>query len=61
MQYWTCPLCGANLDRNEKCDCEEQKAREEAAIQDFLNRHFKMEPKSGQFSFMFSGGGGRCG
>jgi len=20
--YWTCPYCGANLDPNEKCDCE---------------------------------------
>ena len=24
MYYWTCPLCGANLDPNEKCDCEEE-------------------------------------
>lgn len=20
--YYTCPNCGANLDPNEKCDCE---------------------------------------
>ena len=20
--YWTCPLCGANLDHGEKCDCD---------------------------------------
>lgn len=20
--YWTCPLCGANLDPGEKCDCQ---------------------------------------
>lgn len=26
MQYYlTCPLCGANLDLNEKCDCNENK------------------------------------
>lgn len=22
--YYTCPLCGANLDPNEKCDCENE-------------------------------------
>lgn len=22
--YWTCPLCGANLDPGERCDCEEE-------------------------------------
>lgn len=25
MYYWTCPECGANLDFNEKCDCENNK------------------------------------
>lgn len=25
MYYWTCSRCGANLDPNEKCDCEEEK------------------------------------
>lgn len=25
MYYWTCPFCGANLDPNEKCDCENNK------------------------------------
>lgn len=20
--YWTCPMCGSNLDPGEKCDCE---------------------------------------
>ena len=23
MNYWTCPLCGANLDPGEKCDCRQ--------------------------------------
>ncbi len=23
--YWTCPLCGANLDPGEACDCQEDK------------------------------------
>lgn len=22
--YWTCPLCGANLDPGESCDCQEE-------------------------------------
>lgn len=25
MNYWTCPHCGANLDFNEKCDCQKEK------------------------------------
>ena len=24
MNYWTCPLCGANLDPWERCDCQQQ-------------------------------------
>lgn len=27
MKYWTCPLCGANLDHNEKCNCREEAER----------------------------------
>lgn len=23
--YWTCRDCGANLDPNEKCDCQNEK------------------------------------
>ena len=33
MNYWTCPLCGANLDPGERCDCEarnEQQTTEQA-------------------------------
>lgn len=26
MMYRVCPHCGANLDPNEKCDCQEKKA-----------------------------------
>lgn len=26
---WTCPLCGANLDSGEKCDCMEEKRKKE--------------------------------
>lgn len=28
--YWTCPLCGANLDPGEACDCQEDKGNKEA-------------------------------
>lgn len=28
MYYHTCPLCGANLDPGERCDCLERKKRE---------------------------------
>lgn len=51
MYYWTCPLCGSNLDRNEKCDCQEEKARK----MEFFSRNFRMEPKSGQMVFAFDG------
>lgn len=30
--YWTCPYCGAHLDRGERCDCQnEEKEQEDAA------------------------------
>lgn len=22
--YWTCPICGANLDAGERCTCEDE-------------------------------------
>lgn len=28
-QYWTCPLCGANLDFSETCDCRSKMAERE--------------------------------
>lgn len=27
--YRTCPFCGANLDPDEKCDCQDMKKEEE--------------------------------
>lgn len=27
--YWTCPICGANLDPGESCDCQEDNKDEE--------------------------------
>ena len=27
--YHTCPICGANLDPGERCDCEKEKEENE--------------------------------
>ena len=53
MYYWTCPLCGSNLDRNERCDCESEKAREQEKRREFFNRYLRMEPRAGQMSLVF--------
>lgn len=47
--YNTCPNCGSNLDPGEKCDCENERAKE----QEFFNRHLKMESRAGQLAFVF--------
>ena len=49
MQYWTCPLCGANLDMNEKCDCEKEQLKK----QEFFSRYLKTESGTGQLAFEF--------
>ena len=33
-KYNTCPICGANLDHGEKCDCEKEKAAASATNTD---------------------------
>lgn len=48
--YWTCPLCGANLDKNEKCDCEET-AEKEKKVRDQL---LVMEKGTNQLTFNWS-------
>lgn len=30
-KYNTCPICGANLDPGEKCDCEKEEAASSTA------------------------------
>ncbi len=47
-QYYTCPLCQANLDFGEKCDCETEKKKQE----DFY-RSMLCTSKSGQMAFAF--------
>ena len=32
--YWTCPLCGANLDPGEKCECKEEEFSARSEIRD---------------------------
>lgn len=50
MAYFTtCPICGCTLDPNEKCDCEEVRAKE----LDFLKSHLRTEEGIGQISFDF--------
>ena len=51
--YWTCPKCGANLDSNETCDCEEvarqerQKAERLLKVEEGTNQlTFNWEPES---------------
>lgn len=49
--YNVCPRCGCNLDPGEKCDCEDEKEKQE----DFFEKHIKMTPKTGQYSFLWDG------
>lgn len=51
--YNVCQRCGGHLDPGEKCDCEEERAREQEKKQDFFSQHLKEEPKAGQLAFAF--------
>lgn len=51
--YNTCPNCGSNLDPGEKCDCEDEKAREQEKKKIFWGRHSKKESRTGQLAFVF--------
>lgn len=42
--YWTCPLCGANLDPGEQCDCKE-KVREDNRPRSAGNARKDPEPR----------------
>lgn len=54
MQYWTCPLCGSNLDPGEKCDCQEEKTEEAASYSEKI----RILPETGQLEFVFDASGG---
>lgn len=48
--YNVCPKCGANLDPNERCDCEETEEKEKKARDQLL----VMEKGSNQLTFNWS-------
>jgi hypothetical protein len=37
--YHTCPLCGANLDPNENCDCQDDKVTEKSEESEVKNTY----------------------
>lgn len=47
--YKVCTKCGGNLDPEEKCDCEDEKNKQ----QEYFDRHIKMEPRARQLVFVF--------
>lgn len=47
--YNVCPYCKSNLDPGEKCDCQDEKEKD----QGYFSLHLKMEPKAGQLAFVF--------
>ncbi len=48
--YITCPLCGANLDPGESCDCQEKKEQENQRMQSIMR-----VGKDGQMQMCFAG------
>ncbi|KAI4450598.1 hypothetical protein C823_005135 [Eubacterium plexicaudatum ASF492] len=48
--YNVCPKCGANLDPNERCDCEETAEKEKKARDQLL----AMEKGTNQLTFNWS-------
>ena len=42
MQYKTCPLCGANLDPGERCDCEHKNEEPPHTNEPGSSKHFSM-------------------
>ncbi len=48
QMYYECPLCGANLDWGEQCDCIERRAEQSAMYQ----RLTRTLPETGQMIFI---------
>lgn len=46
--YRTCPMCGANLDPGEKCDCIKEKER--------FSSYIKKNTDTGQYTFCLGKG-----
>lgn len=49
--YNVCPLCGANLDPGEKCDCEDERD----SMRTFYMESTRVEPMTGQTTFLLDG------
>jgi len=45
MYYHTCPLCGANLDPGEYCDCMDEKSRSSATLDNGSRRTIRCVPR----------------
>ena len=41
MKYRICPYCGANLDPQEKCECEEQENSKQIRIDRYIQQNFE--------------------
>ena len=50
-QFYTCPKCGSHLDFGERCDCEEERAREEEKKRIYFEKKLVVE-KSGQLALV---------
>lgn len=45
--YWTCPYCGANLDLNEKCDCQKDNDKDHRSVdENFIDQSGTHESSS---------------
>lgn len=50
MAYFnTCSKCGCSLDPGEKCDCEEEKKKQEKMIEN----HMRVDRKTKQLTFVW--------
>lgn len=50
--YRICPKCGCNLDPGERCDCEDEKQRQD----EFYKDKTRIEKNTGQMIFSFCPG-----
>lgn len=54
--YWTCELCGANLDHGEKCDCEEQEiinSKHHSNLRNLYNKYRENENERKDYQFTY--------
>lgn len=51
MNYQVCKKCGASLDFNEKCDCEDEYVKKVMLYESYLRRNFK-KGQNGQMTMI---------